>query len=83
MINNDRIVPITATDLISMYGLILVVGAATAPEKLDADTVLGNSITATEKLELRIICSCINSLLRTVKRFQGLYQNRRNPYRHR
>ncbi|MCR5480845.1 MAG: hypothetical protein K6F27_13430 [Ruminococcus sp.] len=42
MINNNRIVPITATDLISMYGLILVVGAATAPEKLDADTVLGD-----------------------------------------
>lgn len=26
MINNDRIVPVTATDLISLYGLILTVG---------------------------------------------------------
>ena len=40
MINNDRIVPITAIDLISNYGIILAAAAAaasgTAPEKLAA-----------------------------------------------
>lgn len=36
MINNDRIVPITALDLISMYGLILKLAASTAPDALDA-----------------------------------------------
>ena len=37
MINNDRIVPVTATDLITLYGLILNVGGkkVTALEALD------------------------------------------------
>lgn len=45
MINNERIVPITAIDLISMYGLILKAAAAaasgTAPTALAATTVDG------------------------------------------
>lgn len=45
MINNDRIVPITVIDLISMYGLVLAAAAAaasgTAPTKLDAVTTDG------------------------------------------
>ena len=40
MINNNRIVPITSVDLISMYGCVLAAAAAaasgTAPEKLEA-----------------------------------------------
>ncbi len=40
MINTNRIVPITAVDLISMYGFVLAAAAAaasgTAPEKLEA-----------------------------------------------
>lgn len=46
MINNDRIVPITAIDLISMYGLILAAAAAaasgTAPTKIDATDTVGD-----------------------------------------
>lgn len=42
MINNDRIVPITAVDLITMYGLILALAADTAPTKLDAIDTAGN-----------------------------------------
>lgn len=40
MINNDRIVPITAIDLISMYGLILVAmtGTNNKPVALSANT---------------------------------------------
>lgn len=45
MINNERIVPITAIDLISMYGLILAASAAaasgTAPTALAATTTDG------------------------------------------
>lgn len=41
MINDERIVPITSVDLISMYGMVLSAAAAaasgTAPEKLAAD----------------------------------------------
>ena len=46
MINNDRIVPITTVDLISMYGLILAASAAaasgTAPTALDAMDTAGD-----------------------------------------
>lgn len=41
MINNDRIVPITAIDLISMYGVILK-NKTPNITKLDADDVNGN-----------------------------------------
>lgn len=43
MINNDRIVPITAIDLISMYGLILVamLGTNNKPVALSANTTNG------------------------------------------
>lgn len=51
MINNDRIVPITAIDLISNYGLILAAAAAaasgTAPTKIDATDTAGNFTQAT------------------------------------
>ena len=46
MINNDRIVPITAQDLLTMYGTILAAAAAaasgTAPTKLDATDTAGD-----------------------------------------
>lgn len=46
MINNDRIVPITAIDLISNYGLILAAAAAaasgTAPTKINAADTAGD-----------------------------------------
>ena len=46
MINTDRIVPITAVDLISMYGLILAAAAAaasgTAPTALAATDTAGD-----------------------------------------
>lgn len=42
MINNDRIVPITAIDLISMYALILKLAASTAPTALEADDTAGD-----------------------------------------
>lgn len=46
MINNDRIVPITTVDLISMYGLILAAAAAaasgTAPTALNATDTAGD-----------------------------------------
>lgn len=47
MINSERIVPITVIDLISMYGLILKLAAATAPEALAATTVLGDFTVST------------------------------------
>lgn len=51
MINNDRIVPITAIDLISNYGLILAAAAAaasgTAPTKIDATDTAGDFTQAT------------------------------------
>lgn len=40
MINNDRIVPVTAVDLISLYGLILKVGSVSVTA-LDATTTDG------------------------------------------
>lgn len=42
MINNDRIVPITAVDLISMYGLVLALAADTAPTAIDATNTAGD-----------------------------------------
>lgn len=40
MINNDRIVPVTATDLISLYGLILKQASANSSlAKLEADAI--------------------------------------------
>lgn len=46
MINNERIVPVTQTDLISLYGLMLAVAAAaasgTAPEALAATDAEGD-----------------------------------------
>ncbi len=42
MINTDRIVPITAVDLISMYGLILKLAASTAPTALAATDTAGD-----------------------------------------
>ena len=42
MINQDRIVPITAIDLITMYGLILKLAASTAPTALAADDTVGD-----------------------------------------
>lgn len=51
MINNDRIVPITAVDLISMYGLILKAAAAaasgTAPTALAATNMAGDFVQST------------------------------------
>lgn len=44
MINNNRIVPITAIDLITMYGLVLTLAADTAPTKLDATDTDGDFI---------------------------------------
>lgn len=42
MINNDRIVPITVVDLLSMYGLILAIGLDSAPTALAADDTAGD-----------------------------------------
>lgn len=47
MINTDRIVPITATDLISMYGLILKVGNSDFASN-------GESLTATNPAEFDV-----------------------------
>lgn len=47
MINNDRIVPIAALDLISMYGLILKLAASTAPDALDATDTEGDFTVST------------------------------------
>lgn len=59
MINNDRIVPITAVDLISMYGLVLAASAAaasgTAPTKLDAVDTAGDFSQTTNSAT--VICS--------------------------
>lgn len=41
MINNERIVPVTQIDLISLYGLILKLAESTAPTALDATTSNG------------------------------------------
>ena len=42
MINNERIVPITAVDLLTMYGLVLAVGLDSAPTALDAADTAGD-----------------------------------------
>lgn len=42
MINTERIVPVTATDLLSLYGLILKLAASTAPTALAAADTAGN-----------------------------------------
>lgn len=42
MINTDRIVPIAAVDLLTMYGLVLAVGLDSAPTKLDATDTNGD-----------------------------------------
>ena len=55
MINNDRIVPITAIDLISMYALILKLAAQIAPTALDADDSEGDFTQATDSAT--VICS--------------------------
>lgn len=53
MINNERIVPITSIDLISMYGFALVAAAAaasgTAPEKLEATDIAEFDVTTANK----------------------------------
>lgn len=53
MINNERIVPITSLDLISMYGIILAASAAaasgTAPEKLAATDVATFDVSTNSK----------------------------------
>lgn len=38
MINSSRIVPVTQTDLLSMYSIILVLAASTAPEKISSSS---------------------------------------------
>ena len=42
MINNDRIVPITAVDLLTMYGFVLAMALDAKPAKLDATDTAGN-----------------------------------------
>lgn len=42
MINTERIVPVTATDLLTLYGLILKLAASTAPTALAAADTAGN-----------------------------------------
>lgn len=52
MINTDRIVPVTKTDLLSLYGVILAPANASL-EKLAADDVLGDfSVNAASKVYL-------------------------------
>lgn len=55
MINNDRIVPITSIDLITMYGLILKLAATTAPTKLDATDTAGDFSQTTNSAT--VLCS--------------------------
>lgn len=45
MINNDRIIPVTATDLITLYGLILKVGSINVTA-LEATDTKGNFLVA-------------------------------------
>ena len=53
MINKDRIVPITAVDLISMYGLILLQASAnSAMTALQADDVEGDFTVASTGIKL-------------------------------
>lgn len=55
MINNDRIVPITAVDLLTMYGLVLAVGLDSAPTKLDATDTAGDFSQTTNSAT--VLCS--------------------------
>ena len=55
MINNDRIVPITAIDLITMYGLVLKLALDSAPTKLDAADTAGDFSQATNSAT--VLCS--------------------------
>ena len=48
MINNDRIVPVTKIDLLSLYGLILALTAESAPTALTADNAEGNFTVGTD-----------------------------------
>lgn len=52
MINTDRIVPITAVDLITMYGLILKLAASTAPTALAATDTAGDFTVSTNSATL-------------------------------
>lgn len=55
MINNDRIVPITKIDLLSMYGLVLAMSLDSAPTKLDATDTAGDFSQTTNSAT--VICS--------------------------
>lgn len=55
MINNDRIVPITAVDLLTMYGLVLAMALEAKPAKLDATDTDGDFVQATNSAT--VICS--------------------------
>lgn len=55
MINNDRIVPITAVDLLTMYGLVLAVALDSAPTKLDATDTDGDFSQTTNSAT--VLCS--------------------------
>lgn len=52
MINQNRIVPIQAIDLITMYGLILTLAASTAPTALAADDTDGDFTVSTNSATL-------------------------------
>jgi hypothetical protein len=55
MINNDRIVPITKIDLISMYGMVLATALDGAPTKLDATDTDGDFVQNTNNAT--VLCS--------------------------
>lgn len=55
MINNDRIVPITAVDLLTMYGLVLSVALDSAPTALNAADTEGDFLQTTNSAT--VICS--------------------------
>lgn len=55
MINNDRIVPITVVDLLTMYGFVLAVGLDSAPTALDATDTDGDFSQITNSAT--VICS--------------------------
>lgn len=55
MINNDRIVPITAVDLLTMYGLVLALTLEAKPAKLDATDTDGDFAQTTNSAT--VICS--------------------------
>lgn len=55
MINNNRIVPITKIDLLSMYGLVLAISLDSAPTKLDATDTAGDFSQTTNSAT--VLCS--------------------------